>query len=133
MHLQEADGERRVELAATGHHLCDEPVGLVGDIAHITSAKRTVDTDRDNIVREATLALHGHMCPLRAYQTGSSSIILFFQENASAFTHFTVSGTIAPIKGDAMTDTTADGYYDEPEVNNGELDLSFLDDDETKN
>ncbi len=32
-----------------------------------------------------------------------------------------------------MTDVTADGYYDEPEVNNGELDLSFLDDDETKN
>ena len=32
-----------------------------------------------------------------------------------------------------MSDTTADGYYDEPEVNNGELDLSFLDDDETKN
>jgi hypothetical protein len=32
-----------------------------------------------------------------------------------------------------MTDIQADGYYDEPETNNGELDLSFLDDDETKN
>ena len=29
-------------------------------------------------------------------------------------------------------DTQADGYYDEPELNSGELDLSFLDDDETK-
>lgn len=28
----------------------------------------------------------------------------------------------------------ADGYYDEPELNSGEIDLSFLDDDEkTKN
>ena len=27
-------------------------------------------------------------------------------------------------------DTQADGYYDEPELNSGELDLSFLDDDE---
>jgi hypothetical protein len=26
-------------------------------------------------------------------------------------------------------DTNPDGYYDEPEINNGELDLSFLDDD----
>ena len=31
-----------------------------------------------------------------------------------------------------MMDTQADGYYDEPEVNSGELDLSFLDDDEDK-
>lgn len=30
------------------------------------------------------------------------------------------------------TDTQADGYYDEPEINNGELDLSFLDDDEAE-
>ncbi|MDB5176445.1 MAG: hypothetical protein JWN75_113 [Candidatus Saccharibacteria bacterium] len=29
-------------------------------------------------------------------------------------------------------DTQADGYYDEPELNSDELDLSFLDDDETK-
>jgi hypothetical protein len=29
-------------------------------------------------------------------------------------------------------DTQADGYYDEPELNSGELDLSFLDDDEEK-
>ncbi len=29
-------------------------------------------------------------------------------------------------------DTQADGYYDEPELNSSELDLSFLDDDETK-
>jgi hypothetical protein len=28
-----------------------------------------------------------------------------------------------------MTDPQADGYYDEPEIDNGELDLSFLDDD----
>lgn len=27
-------------------------------------------------------------------------------------------------------DTQADGYYDEPELNSGELDLSFLDDNE---
>jgi hypothetical protein len=27
-------------------------------------------------------------------------------------------------------DPQADGYYDEPEVNSGELDLSFLDEDE---
>lgn len=31
------------------------------------------------------------------------------------------------------SDTQADGYYDEPELNSGELDLSFLDEDETKN
>ena len=30
-------------------------------------------------------------------------------------------------------DTQADGYYDEPELNSGELDLSFLDDNEDKN
>lgn len=29
-------------------------------------------------------------------------------------------------------DPQADGYYDEPEVNSGELDLSFLDEDEQK-
>lgn len=29
-------------------------------------------------------------------------------------------------------DTQADGYYDEPELNSGELDLSFLDDEEKK-
>lgn len=29
-----------------------------------------------------------------------------------------------------MSDTQADGYYDEPELNSEELDLSFLDDDE---
>ncbi len=29
-------------------------------------------------------------------------------------------------------DTQADGYYEEPELNSSELDLSFLDDDETK-
>jgi len=28
--------------------------------------------------------------------------------------------------------TQADGYYDEPELNGGELDLSFLDEDEPK-
>ena len=28
------------------------------------------------------------------------------------------------------SDTTADGYYDEPELNSSELDLSFLDEDE---
>lgn len=28
-------------------------------------------------------------------------------------------------------DTGADGYYDEPELNSGELDLSFLDEDNT--
>ena len=27
-------------------------------------------------------------------------------------------------------DTQADGYYDEPELNSGELDLSFLDENE---
>ncbi len=27
-------------------------------------------------------------------------------------------------------DTQADGYYDEPELNNGDLDLSFLDEDD---
>lgn len=32
-----------------------------------------------------------------------------------------------------MADTQADGYYDEPEVNSGELDLSFLDEDDKKN
>lgn len=34
-----------------------------------------------------------------------------------------------------MTDTTADAYYSEPELNSDELDLSFLDEDEndTKN
>ncbi len=31
-----------------------------------------------------------------------------------------------------MDTPEADGYYDEPELNSGELDLSFLDDDETK-
>jgi hypothetical protein len=31
-----------------------------------------------------------------------------------------------------MNEAPADGYYDEPEQNNGELDLSFLDDDEEK-
>lgn len=30
-------------------------------------------------------------------------------------------------------DTQADGYYDEPELNSGELDLSFLDDSEDTN
>ena len=30
-------------------------------------------------------------------------------------------------------DTQADGYYDEPELNSGELDLSFLDDNDDKN
>lgn len=29
-----------------------------------------------------------------------------------------------------MNDDQPDGYYDEPEMNNGELDLSFLNDDE---
>ena len=29
-------------------------------------------------------------------------------------------------------DPQADGYYEEPEVNSGELDLSFLDEDEDK-
>lgn len=29
-------------------------------------------------------------------------------------------------------DSQADGYYEEPEVNSGELDLSFLDDNEDK-
>ena len=29
-----------------------------------------------------------------------------------------------------MSDTQADGYYDEPELNSEELDLSFLDDEE---
>lgn len=29
-----------------------------------------------------------------------------------------------------MTDTQADGYYDEPKVKSEEIDLSFLDDDE---
>jgi hypothetical protein len=29
-------------------------------------------------------------------------------------------------------DTQADGYYDDPEVNSGEIDLSFLDEDESK-
>ena len=28
------------------------------------------------------------------------------------------------------SDTQADGYYDEPELNSSELDLSFLDEDE---
>jgi hypothetical protein len=32
-----------------------------------------------------------------------------------------------------MTDTQADGYYKEPELGTDELDLSFLDEDETKN
>lgn len=31
-----------------------------------------------------------------------------------------------------MTDTQADGYYDEPELNSDEIDLSFLDEDDTK-
>ena len=31
-----------------------------------------------------------------------------------------------------MSDTEADGYYEEPELTSGELDLSFLDEDETK-
>lgn len=31
-----------------------------------------------------------------------------------------------------MNDEQPDGYYDEPELSSGELDLSFLDDDETK-
>ncbi len=30
-----------------------------------------------------------------------------------------------------MTDTQADGYYNEPSLNDGDLDLSFLDDDES--
>ena len=34
--------------------------------------------------------------------------------------------------GREIMDSQADGYYDEPELNSGELDLSFLDDDETK-
>ena len=29
-----------------------------------------------------------------------------------------------------MNNEQADGYYDEPELNNGDLDLSFLDEDE---
>lgn len=29
------------------------------------------------------------------------------------------------------SDNSADGYYDEPELNSGELDLSFLDEDES--
>lgn len=29
-------------------------------------------------------------------------------------------------------DTQADGYYDDPELNSGELDLSFLDDEKDK-
>lgn len=28
-----------------------------------------------------------------------------------------------------MTDAQADGYYSEPDIDNGDLDLSFLDDD----
>jgi len=32
-----------------------------------------------------------------------------------------------------MADTQADGYYEEPELGSDELDLSFLDDDDTKN
>ncbi len=31
------------------------------------------------------------------------------------------------------SNTQADGYYDEPDLNSNELDLSFLDEDETKN
>jgi hypothetical protein len=31
-----------------------------------------------------------------------------------------------------MTDTQADGYYEEPELGSDELDLSFLDEDKTK-
>jgi hypothetical protein len=31
-----------------------------------------------------------------------------------------------------MDQTQADGYYDEPELNSDELDLSFLDDDDKK-
>ena len=30
-----------------------------------------------------------------------------------------------------MTDTQADGYYSEPSLDDGDLDLSFLDDDES--